>query len=172
MCSRNTIRESSHISFFCCGDPFCEEVRRLENTHRRLTGLLEWPAGFSLRLRDQRISPPRLSDQKISAFRPKLQTLYCLSSPTYFLFMAGYRNVHTSLFSSNLLILSAMWNSVILSTSNKLFSLSCETTLLMLSCDCIEYAEFIVASEAIYYITRSSSLLVFVFTVMKLWQFE
>ena len=31
--SRNTVRESLHISFFCGRDPFCEEVRRSENTH-------------------------------------------------------------------------------------------------------------------------------------------
>ena len=74
MSSRNTVRESSHISFFCGGDPFCEVVRRLENTHEELTGLLEWPAGLCL--------------------QSKIQTLYCIfkphadiwisSSPTYF----------------------------------------------------------------------------------------
>ena len=31
--SRNTIRESSHIFFFCGGDPFCDLVWQLENTH-------------------------------------------------------------------------------------------------------------------------------------------
>ena len=73
-----------------------------------LTGLLEWPAGLSFSL--------------------KFQTLYCLStptrkyehasSPTYFMFMAGYQNLHTSVFfSGNLLILS-----VTLFTYNKLHS--------------------------------------------------
>ena len=57
VCSRNTVRDSSHISFFCGGDPFCEVVRRPVNTQRELTGLFKWPAGLSLRLRDQRISP-------------------------------------------------------------------------------------------------------------------
>ena len=33
MWSRNTVRESSHISFFRDGDPFCEEMRRPKNTH-------------------------------------------------------------------------------------------------------------------------------------------
>ena len=57
---------------------------RPENTYGELTGLLEWPVGLSL----------RLSDQRISAFSSKLQTLYCLlkshadtrmsSPPTYF----------------------------------------------------------------------------------------
>ena len=37
----NAVTESSHISFFCGGGPFCEEVRQLENTHEELTGLLE-----------------------------------------------------------------------------------------------------------------------------------
>ena len=65
MCGRNTVRESSHISFFCGRRPFCEILRRPENTH-----------------------------QRVSAFSQKLQTLYCLfkshadiwisSSPTYF----------------------------------------------------------------------------------------
>ena len=31
--SKNTVRESSHTSFFCGGDPFCEVERRPENTH-------------------------------------------------------------------------------------------------------------------------------------------
>ena len=52
MSSRNTFREreSSHISSFCGGDPFCEVVGRPENTHEALTGLLEWPVGHSLSL--------------------------------------------------------------------------------------------------------------------------
>ena len=33
VCRRNTVRESSHISFFCGRDPFCEVVQRPENTH-------------------------------------------------------------------------------------------------------------------------------------------
>ena len=49
MCSRDTVRASSHISFFCGRDPFCEVVRRPENTHEELTVLLEWPAGLSFR---------------------------------------------------------------------------------------------------------------------------
>ena len=110
LCSRNTARESSQISFFSGGDSFCEVVRRPENTHEELTGLLEWPAGHSLRLRDQWISPLRLSDQLISAFSPKLHTLYIFSSPMrkyeyrlrprIFLFMTGYRKLHSSVFFS------------------------------------------------------------------------
>ena len=106
--SRNTVRESLHISFFCGGEPLCVLEQWPENTHEELTGLLEWSAGLSLCLRGQRTSPLRLSDYWISAFSPKLQTLYSLSSPNrkyehplclmYFLFMAGYRNLHTSVF--------------------------------------------------------------------------
>ena len=48
--SRNTVRECSHISFFCGGDHFCEVVRRPENTHKgvELTGLPERPADLCL----------------------------------------------------------------------------------------------------------------------------
>ena len=110
MWSRNTV--SSHIPFFCGGDPLCVFARRPENAHGELTGLLEWLAGLPL--------------------SPKLQTLYCFpiptrkyehaSSPTYFLFMAGYRNLHTSVF---VFCLVNCWSylrteiSITLSTSNK-----------------------------------------------------
>ena len=49
VCSRNTVREreSSHIFFFCGGDPFCDVVQRPDNTQDELTGLLEWPADLS-----------------------------------------------------------------------------------------------------------------------------
>ena len=111
-CVVGILSESSHISFFCGGEPFCEVVRRPENTH-----------GGSWQV--------CLSDQRVFAFSPKLQTLYCLSSPTYFLFMAGYRNLLTSVFFSII-----CWSylrteiSVILSIGNKKhFFLSCETTL-------------------------------------------
>ena len=33
MWSRNTVRESSYLSFFCGGDPLCALGRRPENTH-------------------------------------------------------------------------------------------------------------------------------------------
>ena len=130
VCSRYTFRARSHYLPSVAGNPFCEVVRRPENTHEEQTGLLEWPAGLSLRLRDQRTTPLRLSDHLISAFSPKLQTLYCLFffSPMQiyeyplhlriFLFMADYRNLHTSGigtyilpgFFGNLLILSADGN--------------------------------------------------------------
>ena len=119
--SRNTVRDSSHISFFCGRDPFCEVVWQLENTHGgadRFAWLtsgpppsLEWPVGLS--------------------FSPKLQTLYCLSSPMntplcprIFLFMAGYQNLHTSSFFFSVICWSYLRTeiSVILSTGNKLHS--------------------------------------------------
>ena len=48
VCSRNTVSESSHISFFCGGNPFCKVVWQPENTHGKLTGLLEWQSGLCL----------------------------------------------------------------------------------------------------------------------------
>ena len=133
MCCWNTVRESSHISFFCGRDPFCEVVRGPENKHGELTGLLEWPAGLSLRLRDQRTTPLRLSGKCISAFSPKLLTLYCLFKPhakyeyplrhVFFLFMASHQNFHTSVFFS-VVCWSYLWTkiTVTLSISNKLYS--------------------------------------------------
>ena len=133
MCSRNTVREreSSYISVFCSGDPISEVVRRLVNTYEEPTVLLEWPAGLSLRLRnqrtssvhlsDQRISLPCLNDQHLSALSPKLQTLYCLfkshaniwisSSPTYFSVYGWLSELaYLRFFPCNLLILSANRN--------------------------------------------------------------
>ena len=53
VCKSNTVRQSSNISFFCSGDPYCEVVQRPEGTHVEQTGLLERPLGLSLRLSDQ-----------------------------------------------------------------------------------------------------------------------
>ena len=94
MCSRNTVREISHISFFCRGDPYCELARRPENTHEEMTGLLEWPAGLCLPPERSVGLSPWLERPGDLSFSPQLQTLYCLfkshadiwisSSPTYF----------------------------------------------------------------------------------------
>ena len=157
VCSRNTVRENSHISFFCGGDPFCEEVRRLENTHEELTSLVEWPAGLSFRLRDQQTSPLCLSNLWISAFSPKLQTLYCLFKSHAEVWISSSPHVFFCLWlvirTYILPFFSVIWwsylrteISVTLSIGNKLYSFSCETTLLMLSCDRIESVKFIVAS--------------------------
>ena len=101
VCSRNTFRETSHISFFSGGDPFCEVVRRPENTHGELTGLLEWHACLCLQAKITDLiffsSPMRIYEYPL---RPRI-----------FLFMTGYRNLHNSwVFSGNLLILSANRN--------------------------------------------------------------
>ena len=50
VCSRNTVWQSPHISFFCGGDPFYEVVQRPENTREELTGLLGWPVVLSTSL--------------------------------------------------------------------------------------------------------------------------
>ena len=57
MCNRNTVRESSQISFFCGGNPLYEVVRQPENTEGELTGLLDWLVALSLRLRQVGLSP-------------------------------------------------------------------------------------------------------------------
>ena len=75
MCSRNTVRESSHLSFFSAEDPFCDVVRRPENTPEELTGLLEWPPGLSLRLRDQRTSPLRIATRGSLCLQSKITDL-------------------------------------------------------------------------------------------------
>ena len=78
MFSRNTVGESSHKSFFWGGDPFCEVVRRLENTHRDMTGSAWVTSGSLFAWETSGPFPLRLSDQRISVFGPKSQTLYCL----------------------------------------------------------------------------------------------
>ena len=105
MCEVGIVRESLHISFFGGRDPLCVLKQQPENTRY-------------VCLRDQWTSPLHLSDQRISAFSSKLQTLYCLfkshadlwtsSSPQV---LAGYQNLHSSsFFSGNLLILSVNGN--------------------------------------------------------------
>ena len=46
VCIWNTVRESSHIFFFCFRDPFCEVVQRPENTHGE-ADRLDWNQGNS-----------------------------------------------------------------------------------------------------------------------------
>ena len=103
MCSRSIVRERerererervcTYLSSMA-DTHICKVVQPPENTHEELRGMLEWPAGLSLRLWDQPTSPLSLNDQRISAFCPKLQTSYSFfeslvdiwisSSPTYF----------------------------------------------------------------------------------------
>ena len=160
MCNRNTVRGSSHISFFCGGVPFCEVVRRPENTHEELTGLLKWPTGLSLAWDT---SGPLPLAWAISGSLPSVQ----IYRP-YIVFFKSHAEVWTSssyffsrIFFCFWLVFETYiipffpvicWSylrreiSVTLSIGNKSYSLSCETTLLMLSWNCIESAKFIVAS--------------------------
>ena len=94
-------------------------MRRPENTHGEVTGLLEWPVGVTLHLRNQWISPyvwaTGGSQPTVQNYIPYIIFLslkrkyeYPLCH-TYFLFIAGYRNL-LPFFSGNLLILSANGN--------------------------------------------------------------
>ena len=120
--SWNTVRESSHISFFWGRGLFCEVEQRPENTHRG-ADMCAWVTSgfFPLHLRDQRISPiawetsgSLLFVSVTSGSMPSVQNYrpyIVFSSPmrkyehplrlTYFLFTAGFRNLHTSFFSGN-----------------------------------------------------------------------
>ena len=106
---------------FCGRDPFCEVVRRPENTHEELTGLFEWPASplpLLERPGDVRL---RLSNQWVSAFSPELQTLCCLLkfnagiwtcffAHVFFCLWLVIRTYILRFFSGNMLILSANGN--------------------------------------------------------------
>ena len=151
MLSRNTVRESSHIFFFCDVDPLCEVERNGRRTHTgEPTGFwmtsgsppsLEWPADLPS-VQNYR---PYIVFQvpRGNMNTPLRQHIFCLwlIIGTYtlpFFLVICWSYLRTEIF-------------VILWTSNKLhsrhpslfFSLSCETTLLMLSCDRIESAKFI-----------------------------
>ena len=164
MCSRDAIRDSSHISFFCGRDPICEVEQKPENKHEELTGLLEWPACLSLCLRDQWTSPfvwlTTGSLRSVQNYRP-----YIVSQVP-----SGKMNIllASRIFCLCLVIGTCIlpfffpvicWSylrteiSVTLSIGNKLYSSPSFfiiffqwPTLLMLSCDRIESAKFIVAS--------------------------
>ena len=64
VCSRNTARKRSHISFFYSSDTFCEVVRRPGNSHEELTGL------FFHRLRDQLNSSFVWATPSVQNYRP------------------------------------------------------------------------------------------------------
>ena len=131
VCSRNTVRKISYISFFCGGDPFWEVVHWPENTHEMQTGLCLLS---------------KLTDLILS-FQVPCGNMNILFTPHIFLFMTCYRNLHTLVFFFWVICWSyqQMEISVTLSLGNKLYSLSCETTLLMLSCERTESAKFIIA---------------------------
>ena len=120
-----------------------------------LTGLLEWPVDLSFSPKLQTLHSFKSHTEIWTCLLAHIFSFYCwLSELTYFRFF----------------FLVICWSylrreiSVILSTGNKLhsrhlplfFSLSCETTLLMLSCDHIESAKFIhgipLPAKLVYYI--------------------
>ena len=122
VCSRNTVRESLH---------------KLSSAGSKEHTQENWQVCLS----DQWISPSGSPLQSkitdfILFFKSHVFSVYgWLSELTYLYF-----------FSVNLLILYANVNICHSIHSNKLrFSLSCKTTLMMLSCDCIESAKFIPA---------------------------
>ena len=126
--SRNSVGVSLLLSFFCGRDPLCEVVQWLENT----PGGADSFAGVTSR------SLPHLSDQQISAFSSKLQTLYCLfkshaeiwkSSLLHVFSVYGWLSELTYLrfFFFQVICWSYLWMeiSVILSTGNKLHFCLC-----------------------------------------------
>ena len=155
MWSRNTVRGSSHISFFCGGDSLCVLERRPKNKHVCLrdqrVSLFPWdtsgPLSFALATSGSLSSvqiyrPYIVFSSPMRKYEHPLRLTYfsvCgwLLELTYFCFflVICWSYLRTEI-------------SVTQSIGNKLYSLSCETTLLMLSCDRIESAKFIVASKA------------------------
>ena len=118
--SKNTIRESSHIYFFGSGDPFCKVVWRPENTHGGADRFAWVASGYPPSLKSQ--ADPRPFAWTTSSSHPfAWATSRC---PTYFLFMAGYRNLYTSVFIFPVICWSYLQTEIsdILSTGNKLHS--------------------------------------------------
>ena len=138
MWTRNTVRESSHISFFCGGDPLRELERQPENTHGE-ADKFPWLTNGSLpqsKITDLILSLNSHAEIWTCLFAHVFSVYGWLSELTYFRFFSG-----------NLLILSENGNMSLypqaINYNPLYFSLSCETTLLMLSCDRIESAKFI-----------------------------
>ena len=127
----NTVRKSSHISFFCGGALFCEVVRRPENTY----DLLPWVTRRSLpsleRLVDLSLLLERPADlclqskitDLILSFQVLCESMNILFASRIFLFMAVYRNLRTSVFFSVIWWSSLRTEiSVTQSIGNKLYS--------------------------------------------------
>ena len=154
MCSRNTVRESSHVSFFCGGDPFCVLERRPENTHDMFSWVtsgchpsLERPADISPFARAtigslpsfQNYRPYIVFSSPMRKYEYPLHLTLCMVIGTYiFPFFVG-----------NLLILFANGNICHSIHRKKLYSTSSSfifpflwPTLLMLSSDRIEPTKF------------------------------
>ena len=214
MWSMNTVRESSHISFFCGGDPFlC--IRAMAKNHTwhvclsdqwispftwvtsgplafawatsgslpllerpadlspsfersaNLTPSLEWPADLSFAWMTSRslFLQSKIKDLILS-FQIPCGSMNILFASRIFPFMAGHRNLHTSVFFP-VICWSYVWTeiSLTLSIDNKLYSLPFFfifsypwPNLLMLSCDHIEPDKFIHSTlslaKLVYYKTR------------------
>ena len=145
-------------------------MRRLENIHEgvdrsawvtsRSLPSLERSADLPLRLSDQRISP------SVQNYRPNIIShaeIWTSCSPHVFS-VYGYLSelIYFRFFPVICWSYLRTEMSVILSTCNKLpFSLSCETTLLMLSCDRIESIKSIHGTlsiaKLVYYIWDDST---------------
>ena len=141
VCSRNTVSESSHISFFCGGGPFCEVVQQPENTHGELTGPLEWPACLCLQF--------KITDLTLS-FQVPCGCMNILFAQVFFCLWLVIGTYILLFFFRWFVGLICVRKYVTLSIGNKLYSrhdlyfyFSCQTSLSMLSCDCIESAKFI-----------------------------
>ena len=90
VCSRNTVKESSHISFFCSGDPFCEVVQRRENTQ----------GGADRSAWGTRSSLPSVQNYRpFIVFSSPMWIYEYPLHPRIFLLMGGYRNLHFDLIS-------------------------------------------------------------------------
>ena len=122
MCNRIlSVRESSRISLFSGGDPFCWSGAAA-GEHTRGADRSAWVTSGFLpsieRTADRSPSPYRplnlwfqskITDLTLS-FQVPCGSMYILFASRIFLFMVGYRNLHTSVFSANLLFLSVNGN--------------------------------------------------------------
>ena len=96
MC-RIKVRESSLISLSCSGNTFCELVPRPGNTHGGADKFVRVASGPLPSFQNYR--PYVIFSSPMRKYEHPLRL-------TYFLFMAGYRNLYTSVFfHDNLLIL-------------------------------------------------------------------
>ena len=154
MWRRNIVRESFCIYIFFGGDPFYEVVLTV-GEHTRGADRFSWVTSWSFTFAwvASRCLPSVQNHRSYIVFSGLMRKYEHPLHLTH-LFMASYRNLHTSGFFP-----ISCWSylrtkiSVILSRDNKLyFSLSCEPTMLMLSCDCIGSDKFIVTSWARIYI--------------------
>ena len=92
MCSRNTVRESLRISFFCGGEPICKVVRRPENTY----DMFAWVTRSNSLERQADLSIQSKFTDLILSFQVSYGNMNILFASGIFLFMADYRNLHTS----------------------------------------------------------------------------